>query len=173
MLSFQKWWLWEFAAALMSACVLIHFNVFLRPLVIGGRNVVRRWSSGLLTSGYSQSTICTRMLRNGVCRGEMLESGRYPKDGIKSFLKSSFQNWVEELAAISGRKQEGAGVEDKHEHLFFLNWSPCPWANYHTIFSSLSKDQPKVQNHKVMSPRIFLFPISFFNIRHWKEKLPR
>lgn len=71
----------------MSACVLIHFNVFLRPLVIGGRNVVRDEASGLLTSGYSQSTICTRMLRNGVCRGEMLESGRYPKDGIKSFPK--------------------------------------------------------------------------------------
>ena len=61
---------------LMSACVLVHFNVFLRPLVVGGRNVVRDEASGLLTSGYSQSTICTRMLRNGVCRGEMLESGR-------------------------------------------------------------------------------------------------
>ena len=107
---------------LMLACVLMHFNVFLRPLVVGGGNVVLDEASGLLTSDYSQSTICTRVLRNWVCRGEVLESGRYPKDGIKSFTKKYFSKLSQGTGSdLREESRKGAGVEDKHEHLFFLN----------------------------------------------------
>lgn len=64
----------------MLACVLIHFNVFLRPLVVGGGDMVLDEASGLLTSGYSQSNICTRVLRNWVCRGEAKELGMQRRD---------------------------------------------------------------------------------------------
>ena len=106
----------------MLACVLIHFNVFLRPLVVGGGDMVLDEASGLLTNGYSQSNMCTRVLRNWVCRGEMLESGRHLKDGIKCFTKKYFSKLSQGTGSdLREESRKGSGVKDKHEYLFFLN----------------------------------------------------
>lgn len=105
---------------LMLACVFIHFDVFWRPLVVSGA-VVLDGASGLTVDGDSQPDMCTKVLSNWVWGGEMLGSGRYWKEGIKSSTKSTFQNWVKESAGIYGKKVgKGLGCE---MNIFLPNWT--------------------------------------------------
>ena len=142
---------------LMLACVFIHFDVFWRPLVVSGA-VVLDGASELTVDGDSQPDMCTKVLSNWLWGGEMLGSGRYWKEGIKSFAKSTFQNWVKESAGIYGKKVgKGPGRE---MNIFLPNWTSQFLGqlsqnfplNGEVSFEGLTLQNTKSQNHDPCFP---------------------